>query len=137
MDLSFHQKSLWLMLISLVLVFGAYFATALPARGMNVEPENVLAFGLAVAVLVVAQIVGHIMIAIVDRRPETDERDRAIGLKGMRNASYALSTVVFFALCTAVLVEGNFAFTHVLLGGWVLAQLIEIGSQLVLYRLGA
>lgn len=27
--------------------------------------------------------------------------------------------------------EGNFVFTHVLLGFWVLAQLVEIGSQLL------
>jgi hypothetical protein len=31
-------------------------------------------------------------------------------------------------------VPGNFAFTHVLLGAWVLAQLVETGSQLWLYR---
>ena len=35
------------------------------------------------------------------------------------------------------MIKGNFVFTHVLLGFWVLAQLVEIASQLVLYRRGA
>ena len=40
------------------------------------------------------------------------------------------------ALCAAVLTEGNFVFTHLLLGFWVLAQVVEIGAQLVLLRRG-
>ena len=45
-----------------------------------------------------------------------------------------LATGVFFALCAALLTQGNFVFTHVLLAFWVLAQLMQIGSQLFLYR---
>ena len=60
-----------------------------------------------------------------------------IELKGTRNAAYVLATGVFLALCAALLTEGNFVFSHVLLGAWVLAQLVQIGSQLVLYRRGA
>lgn len=43
---------------------------------------------------------------------------------------------VFLALCTALVTEGNAVMAHVLLGGWVLAQGVEIVSQLVLYRRG-
>ena len=74
------------------------------------------------------------MIAILERHRETDGRDRLIALKGVRNGSYVLATGVFVALCAAVLTKGNFMFTHVLLGFWVLAQLVEIGSQLSLLR---
>jgi hypothetical protein len=77
------------------------------------------------------------VIAIVDRRSETDERDRLIGLKGARNGSVVLATGVFCSLCLAVLTTGNFVFTHVLLAFWVAAQLVEYGSQLILYRRGA
>ena len=58
-------------------------------------------------------------------------------MKGTRNAAYVLASGTFFALCAALLTKGNFVFTHVLLGFWVLAQLVEIGSQLVLHRRGA
>jgi hypothetical protein len=134
MDLSFQEKSLWLMFVSLVVGFGSYFVTALQTNAVDVMPHQVVLFVLAVVMLVIMQIVGHIVIAIVDRRTKTDERDRLIELKGTRNAAYVLATGVFLALCTALMTKGNFVFTHVLLGFWVLAQLVEIGSQLFLHR---
>ena len=137
MDLSFQEKSLWLMFGSLVTVFAFYFGTVLPSDAVDIMPQQVAIFVIALIVLVIMQIAGHVVIAIVDRRTETDERDSLIQLKGTRNAGYVLATGVFLALCLALISEGNFVFTHVLLGSWVLAQLVEIGSQLVLYRRGA
>jgi hypothetical protein len=137
MGLSFQEKSLWLMFVSLVGVFGFYFVTVLPTDGANVMPHQMVLFTVAVVVLVILQVAGHIIIAIVDRNTETDERDRLIGLKGTRNAAYVLATGVFLALCAAMVTDGNFVFTHLLLGFWVLAQLVEIGSQLFLYKRGA
>jgi amino acid transporter len=137
MDLSFREKSLWLMLVALTAAFGFYFLTVLPPGAADVRPPEVIIFIVALVFLVILQIVGHILIAIVDRRTDTDERDRLIELKGTRNASYVLATGVFLALCAALMTDGNFVFTHVLLAFWVLAQLVEIGSQLVLHRRGA
>lgn len=136
MNPSFKEKSLWLMFVSLIAVFGFYFAAVLPASTTSVMPDQIVFFVMVVAMLVVVQVVGHTVIAIRDRRMQTDERDRMIKLKGTRNASYVLATGVFLALCTALFTEGNFIFTHVLLGFWVLAQLVEIGSQLYFYRRG-
>ena len=137
MDLSFQEKSLWLMFVSLVAVFGFYFATVLPTDAVDVMPRQVALFVFAVVILVSMQVVGHIVIAIVDRRTQTDERDRLIQLKGTRNGGHVLAVGVFLALCLPLISEGNFLFTHVLLGSWVLAQLVEIGSQLLMYRRGA
>lgn len=137
MSLSFQEKSLWLMLVSLVAAFGGYFSNVLPAQGVNVMPHQMVLFGVAVATLVAVQVVGHIIIAVGDRYTDPDERDRLIALKGTRNASYVLGAGVFLALCAGVMTPGNFVFTHVLLGSSVLAQLVEIGSQLVLHRRGA
>jgi hypothetical protein len=137
MGLSFQEKSLWLLFGSLAVSFGLYFVTVLPAESVNVMPQQVVLFVLVLVLLVVAQVVGHALIALVDRRTETDERDRLIALKSSRIAAYVLATGVFLSLCTALLTQGNFLFTHVLLGFWVLAQLVEIGAQLLLYRRGA
>ena len=137
MNLSFQEKSLWFMFVSLVAAFGFYFTTVLPTATLDVMPHQVMVFVLAVGLLVIMQIVGHIVIAIVDRHSATDERDRLIGLKSTRNAAYVLATGVFLALCAALVMQGNFVFMHVLLGAWVLAQLVEIASQLYLYRRGA
>jgi hypothetical protein len=146
-NLSFQEKSLWLMFVGLVAAFGFYFwtvlsaqpsvAAVLPAEAVEVMPHQVVLFALAVVMLVILQVIGHILIAIVDWRSETDERDRLIGLKGTRNAAYVLATGVFLSLCAAVVTRGNFVTAHVLLASWVLAQLVEIGSQLFLYRRGA
>ncbi|GJM44405.1 MAG: hypothetical protein DHS20C21_12470 [Gemmatimonadota bacterium] len=135
--MSFQEKSLWLVLLSLMLVFGFYFSQVLPARGVDVMPQHIALFAAAVAFLVITQIAGHVLLAIIDRRSDTDERDTLIALKGTRNAAYVLAVGVFLALTAGVATRGNFIFTHVLLASWVLAQLVETGSQLFLYRRGS
>ncbi|HNP88977.1 MAG: hypothetical protein JST60_12360 [Chloroflexi bacterium SZAS-1] len=137
MNTSFQEKSLWVMFVGLLAAFGFYFATALPGRAANVMPQQVVLFVLAVVFLVITQVVGQAIIASLDRNHRTDERDQLIALKGARSGSYVLAVGVFVALCTALVTAGNFAFTHVLLGFWVAAQLVEIGWQLFLYRRGA
>jgi hypothetical protein len=137
LSLSFHEKSLWVMLFSLIVAFGIYFALALSsAQSPNVMPNQIGLFALLLVLMVVAQIAGHVVIALVDRRSQTDERDQLIELKGIRNASYVLATGVFLALCAALWIPGNFVFVHLLLGFWVLAQLVQYGSQLWQYRRG-
>lgn len=134
MGLSFQEKSLWSMLIGLIASFSFYFLMVLPGNAVNILPNQVVFFVLAVVLLVVTQIIGHVLIASFDRNTRTDERDRLIQLKGKRNGAYVLATGAFLALCTTLVTEGNFIFAHVLLGFWVLAQLVEIASQLLLYR---
>jgi hypothetical protein len=137
MDLTFREKSLWLVGISLSLVFGGYFWQVLPASAANVLPDQIGLFPVAVLVLVALQAVGHALLAIGDRRTESDERDHRINLIGERNGWLVLATGVFLSLCLAVFTEGNFLFTHVLLAFWVLASLVSIGTSLWLYRRGA
>lgn len=132
--MTFREKSLWLVGGSLAVVFGLYYAWVLPAAGPDVGPEQVFAFAAVVVLLVVLQVVGHAVLAAADRRTESDERDREITLRGARNGSLVLGVGVFASLCVALVSEGDFLFTHVLLGFWVLAELVEIGSQLLLYR---
>lgn len=142
MDISFQEKSLWLVFLSLLLIFGVYFLSVLPVESSQVLPHQIGLFLVLIVFLVLSQIVGHIFLAIVHRRSlaqgqlHSDERDRIIHLKGIRNASYVLATGVFVSICLAILTEGNFLFTHTLLAFWVLAQLVEIGTQLVSYRHG-
>jgi hypothetical protein len=136
MNLSFQEKSLWLLFVGLIVGFGFYFINIMPINTVNVMPNQIGLFVLAVVILVIVQVLGHIVIAILDQRTDTDERDQLIGLKGTRNAAYVLATGVFLALCAALVTEGNFIFMHVLLAFWVLAELVQIGSQLFLYRRG-
>jgi len=133
--MTFAEKSLWATVATVSAVFLTYFAAALPVRnGTDVGPVRVVWFVLAVVALAVTQGVAHAVLAVLDRRTDTDERGRLIELRGVRNGAYVLATAVFTALCAAIVTEGNAIFVHVLLAGWVAAQLVESGSQLVLYR---
>ncbi len=141
MSMSFQEKSLWVSLVGLLVAFGGYFYsvywTVLPMpAAKDVMPHQAVLFMLATIVLVVLLVAGNVVIAVVDRRTETDERDRSISLRGSRYGSYVLATGVFLALCTAVVTQGNAIMAYVLLGFWVLAQGVEIVSQLLMYRRG-
>ena len=142
-NLSFQEKSLWITLVGMIAVFTPYFVTAIgvahssPSTPVNVTPPHITLFVTAVVVLALISVVGHVLIAIVDRNTRTDERDRQIALRGSRIAGYVLATGVFLSLCAAIVIPGNFAFTHLLLAFWVLAQTTEIVSQLAMYRRAA
>jgi hypothetical protein len=107
-----------------------------------VAPGDVARFALAVFALVVLQGAGHAALAIASRRElargvQRDERDAWIDLRATRVGAHVLAVGVFAALSVALLVPGNFAFMHVLLGFWVAAHLASVATQLVLYRRGA
>lgn len=140
--MSFHEKSLWVTLAGLLVAFGGYFfsvvVTILPtAAAKDVMPHQAGMFIAATVMLVVMLVVGHIAIAVLDRRTEPDERDRWIEVRGERYGSYVLAAGVFLTLCTALVTEGNAMMAHVLLGSWVLAQGVAIVAQIALYRHGS
>lgn len=139
MSMSFHEKSLWVSLAALVLAFGGYFYSAYltmpPAiAAKDVPAEQAGLFIAATVVLVVLLVAGHVVIALLDRRTDSDERDKSVELRGARYGSCVLATGAFLTLCTATITQGNAVMAHVLLGAWVLAQAVEIIAQLVIYR---
>ena len=136
MKLSFQEKMQWLLLGSLVLVFGLYFAVVLPPASPTVLPNQIFLFGLMVALLVVLLIVGAIVNTLTGPMDELDERDRWISLIATRNGDMVLGVGVLVSLTLAVFTQGNFIFTHVLLAFWVASQITEHASQIVLYRRG-
>ena len=144
--MSFREKSLWVMVAALLLASFFYghavayvsheqFETV-PWHTMRVLAPMVVLFHVAVAVLVLFAVVGHAVIALLDRRTTEDERDRLIALKGAHVGGIVLAVGVFFALWLAVASNGNFWFTQILLGFWVLAQLTDYIVQLWLQRRG-
>ncbi len=58
------------MFVSLIGVFGFYFATVLPMDAVDVLPQQIALFAVAVVMLVMTQIVGHVLIVLIDRRTE-------------------------------------------------------------------
>lgn len=144
MNLTFKEKSLWLMLIGLFAfsVFYGYQTNQINQLlqpntdwlAMTVLPPMIGLFIAATILLVIISVVGHIVLALIDRRTDEDERDQLIALKAERIGGYVLATGVFCALCVAVVASGNFLFSQVLLAFWVLAQIVTYATQLIIYR---
>jgi hypothetical protein len=139
--MSFREKSLALQMASLVVVFASYFFWVWPRRTKQLESGQIAAFFAVLVALVLLQIAGHALLAIVSRKElsrsvQTDERDRLISLRALRISSWVLAAGVFLSLSIAASVPGNFAFTHTLLAFWVIAQFTELLSQWVDYRRG-
>jgi hypothetical protein len=137
----FQEKSLWISLVGLMLAFGGYFwsayATLLPVpRAADVTSDQAGLFIAATVILVVVLVAGNLVVTLMDRRTDTDERDRWIQLKGGQYGSYVLATGVFLSLCTALFTQGNAIMAHMLLGFWVLAQVVETAAQILSYRRG-
>ncbi len=151
--MSFHEKSAWACLLSIVVVFVPYFLIVF---------QYPLAFGLlvlAVVILCVLLSAFHIVNALVTRSirttgdtPLQDELDRLIELRAAKFSGIVLATVTivwfFGALFEVLAVAGEVAassqFTisalsaliaiHLLFAGFVLANLAYYGSIVVGYR---
>ncbi len=141
--MSFRETSAWISLVSLLAVFGFYFAVV--GQAIDAEPEPILFLGEyigAVVLLVIVQVTLAIIAAVATRasggevEAALDEREKLIELKAGR-FGYAI------VLGGAVMVTG--AISLGLPGYWTanalvlavaLGELVRFGAQIVYYRLG-
>jgi len=137
---SFQEKSAIAMIGALAVVYGAYFAIV--GRWLTVAPADEIAYQplliVAIVPLVVLAVVSHVAIALANPKEAgaEDERDRLIALRGERVGSYVLALGVFGGLVLAMAELPPFYIAHALLLAWVLAELVEGATKLVLYRRG-
>lgn len=94
--MSFRYKSALLSLVSLVLIYGWYFATLI-AHGRGGMIGNYHGLVGTIVLVTIVQIVGHIVIAIfsADRTCRLDERERAFDLRATGVGYYALIAGLF------------------------------------------
>ena len=136
----FPEKSAIAMVSALAIVYGLYVAVILrwlagtPADEITYQPLMVL----AVIPLAVLAAMSHIVLAVLDPRAANafDERDRLITLRSERVAGYVLALGVFASLVLAMAEVPHFYIAHALMLMWVLAEIIEGVSKVVLYRRG-
>ena len=142
--MGFRETSAWISLISILAVFGFYFAAV--GRALESGPVPADAFlgeymG-AVVLLVIVQIVLQIIAAIGTRvsggdvESARDEREKLIELKANRFG-------YFIILSGAVLIAGAIGFgvpgywtANALVAAVVLGEITRFGAQLVYYRIG-
>lgn len=135
MNLTFQEKSLWIMGASMIATYTWYFWHALQNVKVNIDSDHITLLVASVLMVAVIAIVGHVLVAIVEHPSQfKDERHKLIALYGARNGGVVLGAGVLIAIGSALEYDGNFVFIHVVFAFLVLAELVGIGTQLFLYR---
>jgi hypothetical protein len=133
--MSFREKSAWINLAAIVLVYGYY-----GWRLWGAPPTPMSAITLLIGstiLMIIISIAGHIAAAIGQRPEMVDERDVLVGLRSARNALYALSAGVWAVIFLAIASPNPIFLAYAALGAFVLAEVVRLISALAYYRAGA
>lgn len=139
--MSFREKSAWISLVSLVLVFGSYF-TYIGLVLAGLARNRFALFFVMAAVFIIAELVLHLVIATRspgDARTPKDEREQMIELKATRTAFYVLVVSAFGSIGTAHLRltdpdDHLWLMMQAILFSIVLAETVKFAREIVLYR---
>jgi hypothetical protein len=139
MNASFEEKSVWITLISLVVVFGLYFILAwgMLAEGVTALPAFLPLFTVVVVALVAIVAAGHVVVAIASRPEGRDERDRLISWRAESRSSWVLGVGVMAAIFALAAPVERVWVAHGLLMALFVSEALKHGLQLLYYRTGA
>ena len=136
--MSFREKTAWISLVSLLLVFGVYFtAVGLAMAGRLEASQTFSCFLQLLLAFVVLQVVLRLIVAKrapLDAKVPADEREQLIGLKGDRIAGYLLAVGVFVAIFTLHLGAGRVELAHAVLLAFAISQLAKHAAVIALHR---
>ncbi|WP_339719158.1 hypothetical protein [uncultured Paraglaciecola sp.] len=153
MDMSFREKSIWISLISTLLIFGDYFLNIVSLSSMPAEVSKAAALGLslrALLLIIVVEILLQGLLAISNRKEAaqgSDERDKLFEYKA-NNFGYAVLVIgVFITLGRIVFLEFNteviqqstlinipLLTAHILLFSFIFSEVVRFSAQLYYYR---
>lgn len=138
MNASFEEKSVWVQLISMVVVLGSYLvkAAGMLSEGITDLMAYVPLFLTSVFLLVTVLVAGHIVVAIGGGPESSDERDRLIGWRAESRSSWILSVGVLAALIGLIRSVDNVLIAHLLLFSMLLTDVAKYVFQIVYYRRG-
>ena len=137
-DTTYEERSIWVQLISLIVVLGGYLAVAgvMMADGVPALIAFLPLFGVAVVLLVIVLTLGHILALVWGRPEKRDERDRLIEWRADSLASHVLGGGVLVAITCMVFEVPNVWVAHLLLLLMLLSEVLKLVLQLVFYRRG-
>lgn len=138
MNASFEERSVWIQLVSMVLVLGGYFFVAwqMLSRGVTALPAYVPVFAVAVILMVIVIVAGHVAVAIASRPDGRDERDRLIEWRAESHSGWLVATGVLTGITGMVLSVPDVWVAHLLLFSLFLSEVLKLVLQLVYYRRG-
>jgi hypothetical protein len=137
--MSFREKSAWITLISILLVFVLY---VLHVPNMF-EPDpgiwELHVVGMTIVTFIVIEVVAHIVLYLKfpkDARTPKDERERLIDLKATRLAAYVFVLGTFVAIMTPHFGVTGFAVTLYVIFAFVIAEIVNYSARIIYYRRG-
>lgn len=135
---SFEERSVWIQFVSLAVVLGAYFLVAgvMMRHGVMALPAYAVVFAVAVVLLVLVLVAGHVAAAIANRPEVRDERDRLIELQAESHSGWVLGAGVVLAIFGMVVSLPNVWVAHLLLFSLLASELLRLVLQLLYYRRG-
>ena len=137
MSVTFKEKSLWIQIVTLSLVFGSYFL-ALDYTGVDRFPPNLVSHFIGLLVLLtVLTILGHSFAAAFNEPENEDERDLIIELKATRIKAFLLASSIVVTMLTSLTLQNEFVTLHLLLLFLVVSEVVEKAVQLFYYRQGS
>lgn len=138
MNASFEEKSAWITLFGLVLVFGLYSVVAgrMLAAGVTPTLAFVPLFALSVMLLVVILVAGHVAVAIASRPDGRDERDQLISWRAEHNSSWVLGAAVLAAAFGLAVEIDRAWIANGLLMTLFLSEILSQALRLYYYRRG-
>lgn len=138
MEMSFREKSAWVSLILIVLVFGPYFWLVGRSFAGVAHVHAGTQFAL-IMLFVVLEIVVHIAIAMQsprDARAPKDEREILIDLMATRTAFYVLFAGALSSIFTMHFRLTVWQLSQLVLLSIVVAELVKYGRQIAFFRRG-
>lgn len=139
--MSFQEKSTWVMLVLVGVVYGGYFAIILGDIAA-LEPVRDIAYkGLMVATVVVLVILAtatHIVIAVASPREadKYDERDREINRFGEYLGGFVAAGAALLGMGLAMFEVPYFWIANAILAGLVVSEVVSGMTKVILYRRG-
>lgn len=163
---SFEERSAWIQLISQLVGMGAYTAVAGPilaegvraveeearaqaltaltgaselsaaVEGAQVAPPSFFPVLLAVALIIVINVVGHAVAAIASRPEGRDERDRVIGWRAAHGSEWVLGLGTVVGITALMFELEGVWIAHLLLLFLFLSEVLCCVLKLAFYRRG-
>jgi uncharacterized membrane protein len=142
----FREKTAWISLVTMLIVFGAFFGGVasgrLPASGLGTLHGLILSVLAVIALQVVLKLTAR-SLARADADAPKDEREQLIELKATRIAFYVLVGAVLLAVFLVIhtpIMGGPFPGSPrlglAMVGCIVLADVVRSAAQIVYFRRG-
>lgn len=136
MSITFKEKSLWIQIVVLTVMFGSYFLNIDYKISDGFQANLIFHFIWLIVGLVVLNILGHVFAAAFNQPEIEDERDKLIKLKATRIKAFLLASGMVITILACLKLQNEFITINLLLLFLVASEVIEKTIQIFYYRKG-